>query len=198
MRRVRGSMLAALSLAFLGCDDPEHDFERMLNQPRGDPYELSSLFPNGIVMQRPPEGTIRSMQLSAPPEVTLGRVNGEYAERIPVPMTPQIIELGRARFNLYCATCHGPSGNADTIVARVMATTKPRSLIAPPVLDYPPGRRYTVIREGFNMMPAYDTRLDVSERWAVVAYVDTLQQRARAGQPLPSDAGTSSSMGAGP
>ena len=41
-----------------------NDFERMLNQPRTDPYESSRLFRDGMGMQRPPDGTVASMRPS--------------------------------------------------------------------------------------------------------------------------------------
>ena len=187
-RRFSISSMAIL-LAGISCNDPQHDFERMLTQPRTDPYERSSYFPNGISMQRPPEGTVLSMQLATPPDVAFGCSKGQYTATVPIQMTPPLREQGRGRFALYCATCHGLEGKGDTMVARAMETTKPRSLVAPPVLDYPPGHVYSVIREGFKMMPAYDTRLDTTERWAVVAYVGRLQEKARPRQ-SPADAGS--------
>jgi mono/diheme cytochrome c family protein len=44
----------------------------------------------------------------------------------------------------------------------------------------PPGYYYTVISEGFGLMPSYAEKLQPEERWAVVAYVLALQRSQRA------------------
>jgi mono/diheme cytochrome c family protein len=55
-----------------------------------------------------------------------------------------------------------------------MELRRPPSLVADPVRAFPDGRIYSVIDEGYGLMPAYRQELAVDERWAVVAYVRAL------------------------
>jgi mono/diheme cytochrome c family protein len=84
-----------------------------------------------------------------------------------------LVELGRKRFDITCATCHGPVGDGDSIVARQMALRPPPSLHL--YVDKPPGYIYEVITKGFGLMASYAAEIPVRERWAVVSYVRALQ-----------------------
>ena len=92
---------------------------------------------------------------------------------IPLPVTRKLLELGRKRFDITCATCHGPLGDGDSIVARQMSLHPPPSLHR--YVNKPSGYFYEVISKGFGMMASYAAELSVEERWAVVAYVRALQ-----------------------
>src|SRR5207249_3175105 len=104
----------------LGCDenvlDPMAD-----RQPRAHPYKESVFFADGLSMRAPPEGTVPRERITGNPVLTTGRegetgqiaANGErvpsYAKAIPLPVTRKLLDLGRKRFNITCATCHGPA-----------------------------------------------------------------------------------------
>ena len=48
---------------------------------------------------------------------------------IPLPVRPrQLLDLGRKRFDITCATCHGPVGDGNSIVATQMSLRPPPSL----------------------------------------------------------------------
>jgi mono/diheme cytochrome c family protein len=82
-------------------------------------------------MHAAPEGTVPRERLTQNVPVTTGRLpdgpiqpNGEplpkYLTAIPVPVTPQLLALGRKRFDITCGTCHGPVGDGISIVATQM------------------------------------------------------------------------------
>jgi cytochrome c553 len=96
-----------------------------------------------------------------------------YVAAIPVTLTPQLLALGRKRFDILCATCHGPAGDGDSIVARQMALRPPPTLHK--YRDRPAGYFYEVITKGFGLMASYAAELSIEERWAVVAYIRALQ-----------------------
>jgi mono/diheme cytochrome c family protein len=85
------------------------------------------------------------------------------------------VEVGRAKFDVICAACHGVLGTGESVVAQNMALRRPTSLHEPYVRALPPGRIYQVIRTGYGVMPPYGPWLTVEERWGVVAYVHALQ-----------------------
>ena len=170
--------LAALSAAALlvaGCDvlDP------MMEQDKVRPYRPSDFYPDGIAMRAPPAGTV-AVGAALPPEVGTGlAADGAPLQRVPVAVTPELLQAGRKRFEIVCAACHGLTGDGKSLVARNMSLRPPPSLH-----DYaarPDGYLFQVASRGFGLMPSYSAELSVEERWAVVAYVRALQlsQRAR-------------------
>ena len=165
--------------------------EQLLNpmadhrQPRERAYRVSDFYEDGLAMRAPPEGTVpherHTMNLTLTDGIAsfTGRVapNGErlvrYASRIPVPVTPALLALGRARYDVTCATCHGPLGDGDSIVARQMSLRPPPSLHR--YANRAPGYIFEVATHGFGLMASYAAELTTEERWAIVAYVRALQ-----------------------
>lgn len=163
--------LLAIALALGACDV---DLERMLEQGRYDPYEPGP-FPDGKVMRLPPAGTVSRSAELAPPAEADGIEGGMPIDRVPIPVTDQVMQRGRNRYDIFCAPCHGVLGDADTPVADVMSQRPPPSLHEPRIRDYPAGRIYRVISLGYGLMPSYGAELHIRDRWAVVAYVQALQ-----------------------
>lgn len=176
--RAAGVVALAAALA-LGCErtDPlgGADLQRMQQQPKLVPYHESAAGPPADRMRHPPAGTVPSGARTGGPLVATGSASGRYAERIPIPVGRALVEAGRERFEIFCAACHGPSGDGESPVARRMPVRRPPSLLAPHVRSYPPGRIYEIVSRGVGYMPAYAAQLDVEARWAVVAYLRALQ-----------------------
>ena len=110
------------------------------------------------------------------PAITSGIVEGAYVDRVPLPLSREALEVGRARFETFCAACHGMTGDGNSVVARNMTLRKPPSLVSPTVRAFPPGRVFQVISEGYGLMRPYRDELPIEERWAVVAYLSALQK----------------------
>jgi mono/diheme cytochrome c family protein len=176
---------AAFVVLATGCENsgPSRDFERMVNQAYYQYYEESEFFPDRRAMREPPEGTLPADNMVLPPAVERGIVDGSFVEKNPVLLTTEFVEMGQRRFDVYCAPCHGVTGNGVSVVARKMALRQPPSLVSERVRQFPDGRIFGVITQGYGLMPQYSQELGVIERWAVVAYVRALGLRD-AGIPL--------------
>lgn len=175
-KRTLAASIAALGLAS-GCrntDLPGPDLERMIDQERADPYEPSEFFADGKVMQNPPEGTVAHDEAPLAPALAYGFEGGAYIDHVPIPVTRDLVRRGQERFHVYCACCHGVSGDGDSWVARRMTLRKPPSLVDARVRAFPPGRIYEVIHLGYGLMRPYAVELSIPDRWAVVAYVRAL------------------------
>ncbi|MBC8133587.1 MAG: cytochrome c [Deltaproteobacteria bacterium] len=179
--------------------------EQLLNpmadhrQPRERAYRPSDFYADGLAMRAPPAGTVPRERRTMNPTLTTGIIsynpqlapNGErvarYASKIPLPVTPALMALGRKRYDITCGTCHGPLGDGDSIVAKQMSLRPPPSLHL--YADRAPGYIFEVATRGFGLMGSYAAELTVEERWAVVAYIRALQvsQNAPVGS-LPADA----------
>jgi mono/diheme cytochrome c family protein len=179
------ALLLLLGLSAVGCNenilDPMAD-----SQQKAIRYKESHFYADGLEMRAAPEGTVPRERITLNRPLTTGREpdgpiqsNAEplpnYVAVVPVPVSRKLLELGRKRFDITCATCHGPLGDGKSIVATQMALRPPPSLQQPLYVAKPAGYIYEVISKGFGLMASYAAELTVEERWAVVAYLRALQ-----------------------
>lgn len=88
-----------------------------------------------------------------------------------------LIRRGRERYGIYCAVCHGESGNGEGIAGKYgVPGIANLQLPAFQADTYPDGRVYDVITHGKGQMSGYGYNIPVRDRWAIVAYVRTLQE----------------------
>ncbi|MFG0293203.1 MAG: c-type cytochrome [Phycisphaerales bacterium JB050] len=141
----------------------------------------------------------RDSFLALDPVLNTGkRSDGSVVERIPVPVTLEMIELGRTKYEINCMICHGGTGMGDGMVGRRWAYPLPNFLDDtwqigavdadgnPNPLAYD-GHLFDTIRNGKvaetspngYAMPPYAGRLSVEETWAIVAYLRTIQTSQR-------------------
>jgi mono/diheme cytochrome c family protein len=153
---------ALLVLALAACDlrKPDPSLSRMLEQKRADAFEATTAFPDGKVLQAPPPNTIAR--------------DDDRDEPAP-PVDRALVELGRARYEMACANCHGIAGDGRSFVAEKMTLRKPPSLLDGDA--YAQARIFAATTNGYGLMPALAHLLSRRERWAVAAYVNALQLR---------------------
>ena len=179
----RGALLGIVAcvgaaLLALGCSQDMYD------QPRYEPYEATEFFPDGTTARPQVAGTVARGQMFALDPFVSGREGEVFVTGIPsppagadpLPIDRTTLERGRARFDIFCAPCHGRTGAGDGIVVK-------RGFPQPPSLhearlrnEVADGYLYDVIRNGFRQMPAYGSRISVHDRWAIVAYLRALQR----------------------
>lgn len=179
-------------------------FPDMDIQARAMPQAESAFFGDGRVDRQPVAGTVqRGYQWEAAtifdegfqypvaenPALYSGLdANGDFYEGFPVEVDRQFIELGREKFEIFCQVCHGTLGDGKGVLAADGTDyTMNRgyfgnvaNLTAQPYLDYPEGQLFDRITNGWNSMYPYKDKLTPRERWAVVAYLRTLQRAANA------------------
>ena len=156
---------------------PPVDFQRMIYQDRFAVWQRCPYLPDGRVLQAPPEGTIPRGAPAPGTARTTGILgNGAYVDEIPLPLTRDLLLAGEARFDVYCAACHGLRGDGMSVVAANMDLRRPPALTGPAARALPPGRVYEVIDQGYGLMRSYAEDLtSPEERWSVVAYLRALQ-----------------------
>jgi len=163
---------------------PEWLFPGMKYQPRLRPQGDSSFFADGRADRVPPDGTVARGQLREDEHLFRGRTaDGEWARALPAGLNVdlQFVGRGRDQFLIYCAPCHGQTGDGNGITKRYGIGTTPTF--------HDDARRKLTDGEIFNTitngtqnqnMKSYADTLEPEDRWAVVAYVRALQ-RARQG-----------------
>ena len=181
---MRRRHLVVLAVAFLaGCPG----LDPMQRQGKYKAYQSSAFHADGLAMRAPPAGTVPYLSIGDPGlQDGLGE-DGKPLVRSPVPFTPKLLALGRKKFDIHCAVCHGLVGDGQSQVALNMSLRRPANLHL--YRDVADGYVYQVISKGFGLMPSYAGDLTPEERWAVVGYVRALQlsQHASADQVPPAN-----------
>jgi mono/diheme cytochrome c family protein len=147
----------------------------MFEQPRVGPQQASTFFKDGRAMRMPVAGTVAQGHLPY-----LATNEGEAAALVnPLPRTEVVLERGQKVYGVYCAVCHGATGNGvPTLTAAYGA--KPANLVADPVASYTDGRLYHTLMVGKNAMPSYAVDIPEGDRWAVVHFLRVLQRSQNA------------------
>lgn len=94
--------------------------------------------------------------------------------RIPFPVTRDVLERGRERYNIYCAPCHARSGDGNGMIVQ-RGYRRPPSYHIDRLRQAPLGHFFDVITNGFGAMPDYSSQIPVRDRWAIVTYIRALQ-----------------------
>ncbi len=152
----------------------------MHDQPRYESYEASPFFADGRASRVPPQGTVAQGQLRDDRLFYSGQLDGEDSELFPIPVTRELLERGRERYDIYCSPCHDRVGTGQGMIVR-RGMTQPPSLHIVRLREAPSGYIYNVITHGFATMYGYSSRIAPLDRWAVVAYVRALQLSQGAG-----------------
>ncbi len=176
--------LALVCLSTAACNDGLFDvnLERMIHQRKYRAYQACEFFADGRAMRTPPADTVPRSRVTGDPAYADGIEDGAYVERIPIEVTREVLDRGRDRFEVFCATCHGVAGDGDSIVAANMEQRRPPSLVDAEVRGFPAGRIFAVVTKGYGLMRSYEEDLSIDERWATISYLRALQ--IRSGVPL--------------
>jgi len=196
LRRIVPTLVVVL---LAGCDRLD-----MYDQPRYEPLEASDFFSDGLSARQPVEGTIPRGGLRDDEPFYTGKVAGKAVGQIPeaafratherdprhfdrpydetsqADLRRALLVRGQERFNIYCSVCHGRLGDGDGMIVR-RGFRKPPSYHIDRLRQAPAGHFYDVMTNGFGAMASYANRIDVDDRWAIVAYIRALQltQNAR-------------------
>ena len=103
-----------------------------------------------------------------------GTVDGEFVDTFPMELTAETVMRGQQLFEAFCAPCHGYSGNGDGVVIQE-GFSRPNSFHINQVREKTVGEYFHVITNGQNTMFNYAARIETEDRWAVAAYIRTLQ-----------------------
>ncbi len=92
----------------------------------------------------------------------------------PVPVTRELLDQGQELYQTYCFMCHGLTGAGDGMIVRRGYRTPP-SYHTERLRRAPVGHFFDVMTNGWGAMPSYSYLLTPHNRWAIAAYVRTLQ-----------------------
>ncbi len=168
----------------------------MQDQPRYKAYKKSDFFADHKGSRDPVDGTVARGQLqdnkafytgkvdnpsNVPVETTTGPTGNTLVasfpndiDEFPMPVTKELVERGRERYNIYCIVCHGPNGNGDGMIVR-RGFPQPPTYHDDRLRNAPVGHFFDVITNGWGKMNAYAYQVQPADRWAIIAYIRALQ-----------------------
>lgn len=173
---------ALTAVVAAGCRQDMHD------APRYDPLESSDFFANGSAARPLVAGTVARGHLNDDAFLHTGKdAAGLPVAAFPFAISRADLDRGQARFNVYCAPCHGQTGEGNGMVVQ-RGYRQAQSMHIDRLRLAPVGYFYDVITNGFGVMPDYRGQISVDDRWKIIAYVRALQlSRTATATDVPAD-----------
>jgi len=168
--------LLALVVATAGCRLDMH------LQPYYRPLTKSDFFADNRSARMPVEGAVARGELREDTYFYTGKIANSPGDYMPFPVTAEVLERGRERFNINCTPCHGRVGDGGGFIP-TRGFRRPPSYHIERLRQAPIGHFFDVMSNGYGVMPEYGTQVTPRDRWCIAAYIRALQlsQNATAG-----------------
>jgi mono/diheme cytochrome c family protein len=171
--------------------------QQMGIQPNVKPLAESSAFPNGQSARPVVPGTVPSGYTRINHRLEQLTPFDPNSDSLPFPLTDELLKRGRERFSIYCSECHGQTGDGNGIVVQ-RGFSKPPSYFEERLRQEPLGHFYDVMTNGFGAMASYAVQVEPRDRWAIAAYIRTLQMSRQVSiNDIPADKQTDLADGGG-
>ncbi len=177
---------------------PIEIFPDMDHQPKFQPQHPSGFFADGRAARKPVDGTIpigyelKGYYFQAPAKngtfrpigftnqpnyYNTGKFGDVYGDGFPeeVKVDEAFIKRGQERFNINCSVCHGYAAQGNGVTGQ-FGLVAIANLHDERIRIQPDGQIFSTITNGKNTMGAYGPNIAVEDRWAIVAYLRTLQK----------------------
>jgi mono/diheme cytochrome c family protein len=178
----------------------------MHDQAKYEALEASTFYADGkaardLVPNTVPRGFLRADQayytgLDAsgqgipgfPVETLKAKWGGNAEELSEQEFSRVVLRRGQQRYGMFCTPCHGAVGAGNGMIVQ-RGFQVPTSFHDERLRTSPPGYIFNVMTEGFGQMSSYARQITPEDRWAIAAYVRTLQfsQSARTADLNPAD-----------
>jgi cbb3-type cytochrome c oxidase subunit III len=188
LRKVLPALLALVALLAVtaGCRLDMH------LQPYYRPFAKSDFFADDRSARMPVEGTVARDDLHEDMYFYTGKNGDTLGDAMPFPVTREVLDRGRERFNINCTPCHGRVGDGGGFIP-TRGFRRPPSYHIERLRNAPLGHFFDVMSNGYGVMPDYGSQVTPRDRWCIAAYIRALQlsQNATAadippGQKVPS------------
>ena len=174
----------------------------MQDQPKIKPLRGTTFFTDRLGSRQPIEGTVARGNLRSDTEFFTGKKAGsrvattpqqqiagtqanapanapantfpDDVDTFPLPITKEVVERGRQRYEIFCSACHGLTGNGDGMIVR-RGFRRAASFNDDRLRQAPVGHFFDAITNGWGAMPSYAAQIPVQDRWAIISYVRALQ-----------------------
>lgn len=104
-----------------------------------------------------------------------GKFGDQWGTGLPLEITPEVLARGQERYAISCQVCHGATGAGNGIAGKY-GLVAIANLHQQRIRDMADGEIFNTITHGKNSMMGYGDRIQVPDRWAIVAYIRALQK----------------------
>jgi hypothetical protein len=183
---------------------PIEIFPDMDRQPKVKPQSVSNFFADGRSDRPVPPNTVHRgigdvsqtplarvdggvQVVSATPvwtgdnvEYNTGRdAAGQWVRGFPMPfvINREMMMRGKDRYQIFCSACHGALGDGNGITRTYGMNAVP-TYHDERIRTMANGEIFNTITHGKGLMGAYNDKLPVEDRWAVILYLRALQRAA--------------------
>jgi cytochrome c553 len=147
----------------------------MFNQPSTQPLSRNDFFQDNQMASRPlVMHTVARGQLQEDEAFYTGKIGTNLVTTFPMPITRELLERGRERFDIYCSVCHGRTGGGNGMIVQ-RGFPVPPSYHIDRLRQAPVGHFFDVMTQGYGIMYSYAERVKPEDRWAIAAYIRALQ-----------------------
>ncbi len=167
LRKVLPALLALIAVT-AGCRLDMH------LQPYYRPFAKSDFFADARSARLPVAGTVARGDLHEDTYFYTGKTGNAPGEYMPFPVTKEVLDRGRERFNINCTPCHGRVGDGNGFIP-TRGFRRPPSYHIERLRKAPIGYFFDVMTNGFGVMPEYGTQVAPRDRWCIAAYIRALQ-----------------------
>lgn len=161
-------LVASVLLLLSGCRAD------MQNQPYKRPLAESDFYADHRSARPLVEGTVARSDLRADTYFYTGKIGKDDGDYMPFPVTAEVMKRGQQRYNIYCAPCHGETGDGQGMIVQ-RGLKRPPSYHNERLRKAPIGYFFDVMTNGFGAMLDYSQQVSPQDRWAIAAYIRALQ-----------------------
>lgn len=178
---------------------PIEIFSDMRHQPKVKAQAPSAFFADGrggrkpvdgtvpigyaIPMHKPSDGSIGEANgpyqqiyfASGPVYIDTGKIDGQWGTGMPFEITSELMERGRERFTINCSPCHGDTASGNGISSK-FGLVAIANFHLDRIRKMADGEIFNTLTNGKNTMMGYGDRIQVQDRWAIIAYIRALQK----------------------
>lgn len=90
--------------------------------------------------------------------------------------SPEAVAAGKKVYTQFCVACHGVKGKGDGIAGSSL-NPRPANFMATPIVEQTDGSMFWKISNGKTPMPAWATILKPEQRWDVICYIRSMEEK---------------------
>ncbi|KAB8141034.1 cytochrome c [Chloroflexia bacterium SDU3-3] len=177
-RVLRGAFFPLCLVATVACGHLD-----MYDQAKYNPYEESTgIFSvanggDGAASRPLVDNTFARGQMLASDPMNSGKDASGAFIASPISVNDGVLARGKQRYGIYCVPCHGDLGNGKGFTLSYFKTAgkETPSFYSDALVGQPDGYYFDVITHGKGLMYSYASRVHPADRWAIIAYIRSLQ-----------------------
>ena len=157
---------------------PIHPNPNMDSQEKYKAQSQSNFFVDGASMRTPVEGTVARGELREDDAYYHGKdAAGNFLAKAPMEFTDDMIARGQERYGIYCVACHGANADGKGKILDYKYPIPPANFYDERIKKLSDGHIFNALTNGWMNMPSMKAQITVEDRWAIIAYIRSIQNK---------------------